>query len=95
MRNENGFRKPYAKAHGELQAMFDNMVDGLLISGCATGQLLRTNPAICRMLGYSKDELLLKSVKDIHPAEAASAVLEKFRTQQREQNTDSRKAAPR
>ena len=80
------------QSHDELQTIYDNMVDGLLIADCATGQLLRTNPAICRMLGYSKDELLLKSVKDIHPADAASAVLKKFRTQREGQKhiTESR-----
>ena len=66
----------------ELQAIYDNMVDGLLIGDCATGRLVRTNPAMCRMLGYSADELMMMSVKDIHPAEVVPSVLQKFRTQQ-------------
>jgi PAS domain S-box-containing protein len=66
----------------ELQTIYDNMVDGLLIAECATGRLLRTNPAMCRMLGYSQDELLSMSVKEIHPAEVVAAVLQKFGTQQ-------------
>jgi PAS domain S-box-containing protein len=70
------------QAHDELRAIYDNMVDGLLIAACETGRLLPTNPAMCRMLGYSADELLSMTVKAIHPAEAVPSVLEKFRTQQ-------------
>ncbi len=70
------------RSHDEFQAIYDNMVDGLLIGDCATGRFLRTNPAMCRMLGYSTDELLSMSVTGIHPAEVVPNVLEKFRTQQ-------------
>ncbi len=70
------------QSRDEIQAIYDSMVDGLLIGDCVTGRLLRTNPAICRMLGYSEDELLSLSVKEIHPAEVALAVLQEFGTQQ-------------
>jgi PAS domain S-box-containing protein len=69
-------------SHDELQAIYDNIVDGLLIGECITGKLLRTNPAICRMLGYSDDELLSMSASDIHPPGAVPEVVKMFRTQQ-------------
>ncbi len=70
------------QSHDELQAIYDNMVDGLLIADCTTGRLLRTNPAVCRMLGDTEEELLSKSIGDIHPTEVVSVILQKFRTQQ-------------
>ena len=53
--------------HDELQAIYDGMVDGLLIADVETKRFVRANPAICQMLGYSEEELLSLSVMDIHP----------------------------
>jgi two-component system sensor histidine kinase UhpB len=72
------------QSHDELQAIYDNMADGLLIGACGSGRLLRTNPAMCHMLGYTAEELLSLSVADIHPPEVVPQVLEKFRTPQQE-----------
>jgi PAS domain S-box-containing protein len=65
----------------ELQAIYDGMVDGLLVADSNTRQFVRANPAICQMLGYSADELLAMSVDEIHPREELPHVLEKFRAQ--------------
>ena len=67
--------------HDELQAIYDGMVDGLLIADVETKRFVRANPAICRMLGYSEEELLSLSVMDIHPVEELPAVLDKFQAQ--------------
>lgn len=77
-------------SHDELQAIYDNMVDGLLIADCSSGKLVRANPAICRMLGYSPEELLAMSVADIHPPEIVPDVLEKFHRQQEGQRLVTR-----
>lgn len=69
------------RANAELRLIHDSMVDGLLIADCATGRFVRTNPAICGMLGYTDQQLLSMSVADIHPAEVVPSILEKFRTQ--------------
>ena len=69
------------QSHDELQAIYDGMVDGLLIADVETKRFVRANPAICQMLGYSEEELLSLSVMDIHPAEELPAVLEKFQAQ--------------
>jgi PAS domain S-box-containing protein len=63
---------------GKLQAIYDGMTDGLLISDVETKQFVRANAAICRMLGYSEEELLSMSVRDIHPAADLPAILEAF-----------------
>ena len=77
----NRVQQALRHSNDELQAIYDNMADGLLIADCATGRFLRTNPAMCQMLGYSADELLSMSVADIHPPEDVPGILERFGTQ--------------
>ncbi len=69
------------QSHDELQAIYDGMVDGLLIADVETKRFVRANPAICQMLGYSEKELLSLSVMDIHPREELPTALEKFQAQ--------------
>jgi PAS domain S-box-containing protein len=66
------------ESHDELRAMYDGMVDGLLIAEIETKRFVRANPAICRMLGYSMDELHSLSVQDIHRQEDLPFVLQQF-----------------
>ncbi len=68
------------QSHDELQAVYDSMVDGLLVTDIETLQFVRANASICRMLGYSEAELRSLSVRDIHPKEALTEVLEKIRS---------------
>jgi PAS domain S-box-containing protein len=75
------------KAEEQLRAIYDSLVDGLLIANVATKRLVRANPSILRMLGYSEEELLSLSVMDIHPAEDLPSVLEKFRAQAERRRT--------
>lgn len=66
----------------ELQAIYDNTLDGLLIADRETRRFVRANPAICRMLGYSEGELLSMSVSDLHPSDRVGAILEQFDTRE-------------
>ena len=66
------------QSHDELHALYQGMDDGVLVADIESKCFVRVNAAICRMLGYSKDELLAKSVMDIHPPETVSWVLEQF-----------------
>jgi PAS domain S-box-containing protein len=63
----------------ELQSIYDGMVDGLLIAEVETKRFLRANASMCRMLGYTEEELLQMSVRDIHPPENVAADLEFFK----------------
>jgi PAS domain S-box-containing protein len=67
------------RSHEELRAIYDGMVDGLLVVDTRTRRLLRGNAAILQMLGYSEAELLNLSVEDIHPHEAMPYVVEQVR----------------
>jgi len=62
-----------------LKAILENALDGILIADSQTKAFYYCNPAICRMLGYEREELLAMKVQDIHPAEELSKVLEQFR----------------
>ena len=70
-----------ATANEELQTVYDGMVDGLLVVDLETKRFLRTNTAMCRLLGYSEEQLLSMTVMEIHPPEVVPSVLEKFQSQ--------------
>lgn len=69
------------QSHEELRAIYDCMVDGLLIADVETLAFARANRAICQMLGYSSEELGSMSVLDIHPPEHLAEVLAAFHSQ--------------
>jgi PAS domain S-box-containing protein len=73
--------KERRRAEEQLRVIYDGMVDGLLIADIATKRLVRTNPSICRMLGYTAPEMSSLSVADIHPRDDLPGVLEKFEAQ--------------
>jgi PAS domain S-box-containing protein len=66
------------ESHQELQAVYDGMVDGLLVAECNSKRFLRVNIAICKMLGYPQEELLELSVFDIHPPDELPRVVADF-----------------
>lgn len=68
-------------ANEELQAIYDGMIDGILVADLETKRFVRANAAMCRLLGHTEDELLSMTVADIHPPEAVPNVLEMFRMQ--------------
>lgn len=63
----------------ELQAIYDGIADGVLLTEIATKRFLRVNSSACRMLGYSEEELLSMSVTDIHSSEDVPMIREAFR----------------
>jgi PAS domain S-box-containing protein len=48
-----------------LQQAFENSLQANIISIVGTGRIIRANRAACRLLGYSKKELLTRNRKDI------------------------------
>ena len=53
-----GRAKPAAEVPEEYRAIFEAVTDGLLITDLATGRIVEVNPALCRMHGYQRDELV-------------------------------------
>lgn len=58
-------------SYQELQVIYDGTPDGVGIVDLETKRLVRVNPFLCRMLGYSESELLAMSAADIQPSGAA------------------------
>jgi len=65
------------------KALFSACGDGILVAEIDSMKFLEANPAICKMLGYSKSELLSKTIKDIHPIESLESVIKEFNAQAR------------
>ena len=57
----------------------DSNVHGMLAIAIETGRFVYANPAICRMLGYSAQELLQLGMGDIHPKDVLPRVLSEFK----------------
>ena len=63
----------------ELRAIYDGIIDGIIVTDIETGEIVQVNDQACRMFGYSRAELLLKrQQKDLHPPEAAERVGKHF-----------------
>ena len=61
--------------------LFKANIDGILIADATTKKFRYANPAICRMLGYSEEELTQMGVADIHPKESLEQVIAEFEAQ--------------
>lgn len=66
-----------------LRAIFDGAADGILVADAGSGKFLTGNPAICRMLGYTLQEIARLGVSDIHPKKGPAHVIEEFERLQR------------
>ncbi len=69
--------------HQGLEPVRQSASEGMLIAEAKTRRFLYADPAICRMLGYSAEELTQLSVADIHPRESLEYVLSQFEVQAR------------
>jgi len=58
-----------------LQALFDKAIDAIVFID-ANGRYVDANPAACRMLGYTRDEILARTVGDFTPAEHKANIAE-------------------
>ncbi|MFC1476471.1 PAS domain S-box protein [Fibrobacterota bacterium] len=63
------------------RTLFEISGDGILIADIGTKQFKYANPAICRILGYTEDEMVNLSVPDIHPKESIEHVISEFEAQ--------------
>ena len=65
------------------RTLFEANTDGLLIADIETRQFRYANQAICRMLGYSEEELKTMGLGDIHPKDSLPTVMAEFEAQLR------------
>jgi len=65
----------------EFRAIFNNAGDGILIADMENKKLYLGNNSICRMLGYSPEEIKNLGVMDIHPEKDIPYVINQFERQ--------------
>lgn len=58
--------------------IFDNAMDGILLADIETKKFFKSNRRASQMLGHTQEELNGLPVKDIHPVETLSYVMEEF-----------------
>jgi PAS domain S-box-containing protein len=74
----------------EFRAIFDNAAEGILLADPQSKKFIIGNNAICRMLGYSIDEIKTLGVTDIHPEKDIHYVMSQFKRQAKGEFTLSR-----
>ncbi len=65
------------------RTVFDNAPDGMLLADSKSKKFRMGNASICRMLGYTSQEIVKLEVMDIHPAEDLPYVIDQFEKQAR------------
>jgi PAS domain S-box-containing protein len=71
----------------QFQTMFETMIDGMLVADCQTRRFHAANPAFCRMVGYTPEELRQMGVADLHPKDHVAYHIEQFDMGGRQQLT--------
>jgi PAS domain S-box-containing protein/putative nucleotidyltransferase with HDIG domain len=67
------------------RTIFDSANDGMLLADMEGNKFHSGNAAICRMLGYSQEEIKNLGVTDIHPEKDVPHVIEQFEKQTRKE----------
>ncbi|MGD0573117.1 MAG: PAS domain S-box protein [Sedimentisphaerales bacterium] len=66
------------ESEARYRAIFESVKEGIIVGIIETRQFVYVNPAICKMFGYTAEELTRLSVKDIHPKEHLQYVSGRF-----------------
>jgi len=73
--------KKYILSKKKYKLLFENSPAGILVADLKTMHFVKANFEICKMLDYSRDELLQLSVLDIHPKKDLPHILSEFEAQ--------------
>ena len=69
------------------KALFECIAEGIIVADTETKEFKYANPAICKMLGYTEEELERFGVRDIHPKEDLQHIISEFEAQARGEKT--------
>ncbi|MBN1432325.1 MAG: PAS domain S-box protein [Methanomicrobiaceae archaeon] len=67
------------ESENRYRSLFEKANEGIIFADPETMKIVHVNPAICRMLGYSKEELTVMNIADIHPKETLDEILMEFK----------------
>lgn len=73
----NKIKKRLRESEQKYKTVFEVFTQGILIADVETMEFTYGNSAICKMLGYSAEELTQMSVSDIHPKNSLDRVISK------------------
>lgn len=73
--------KVLKESEEKFKVIFTSVIDGILLADVKTRKLTDANDVMCRMLGYSLDEIKKLGVKDVHPKESLPHVYNTFEKQ--------------
>jgi PAS domain S-box-containing protein len=62
------------ETEGKYRALFEGCSQGILATDIETKRFVDANPSLCRMFGYSMEELLRLGTMEIHPQEAQDEI---------------------
>ncbi len=66
------------KSEERYRTLFETGREGIIVADAESGKFVQVNSVICRLLGYSSDEMLTMSPNDIHPKEKISEIQAQF-----------------
>ena len=69
------------------KALFEGAAEGIIVADTETKEFKYVNPAICKTLGYTEEELGRLGVRDTHPKEDLEYVVSEFETQAQGEKT--------
>ncbi|MBN2121248.1 MAG: PAS domain S-box protein [Candidatus Omnitrophica bacterium] len=69
------------ESEARFKAIFNESREGRLLAERSTRQFFMCNPEICKMLGYTEEEMMHLKVDDIHPKADLPSVIEQFQRQ--------------
>jgi len=73
-KSENALRE----SEERYRALFEGAAEGILVADVETRKLRFANPALCKMFGYTTEEIVQLNVSDIHPAAFIEHVIAHF-----------------
>jgi PAS domain S-box-containing protein len=75
------------RSEANYKTLFTGAAEGILVADSKTKQFRQANSALCRMFGYTEEELKRLGPADIHPKESLDHVLSDFEAQARGDKT--------
>jgi PAS domain S-box-containing protein len=79
IRARHAAEKALHDSEEKFHAIFDGALDGIVLADAETRRFATGNPAFCRMVGYSPEEIPRIGVSDIHPQQDLPHVIEQFK----------------
>jgi PAS domain S-box-containing protein len=80
-------RRKRRESEAKFEAIFSSVTDGILLADLESKRFGLANEAVCRMLGYTHEEIARLGVTDIHPEDDLPYVVEQFERQARKEIT--------